>query len=294
MASGDTINAAFPYFDEDFRRDTFHLSDREKLIYKSALCYVWKHGFIPADPQAFALVTYANGTRKWRECVANVQRMMRTCADHPDRLTHPRVEEDRANYLAQRAKTRQRKRALDSRKSEVTRYDRVPSSFTSSSSLKSPSSNNENPKVRSGPERARARKATRANGHAVAPVTNGTKGTEGTGPDQGLSEIFRALLTEAGVRFQPLSDDAKNLAAWAKLGVTHDGLREWLEWKLEDLDERGHDPPHTIRYVDADIRQAAAGELKDDEPDPKGNWLPQWIADEKARIKARETEEPDG
>jgi uncharacterized protein YdaU (DUF1376 family) len=110
VASGDTIQAPFPLFIDDFDRDTAHLSLAEQMIYMRALAYVWKHGFIPSDSYQFARLTAANVSRKWREPVANVSRMMVKHANVPDSFTQKRVADDREKYLQNRQKERLKKR----------------------------------------------------------------------------------------------------------------------------------------------------------------------------------------
>lgn len=127
MAKGDTIQAPFPFFIEDFDRDTFHLSLAEQMIYLRALAYIWQHGFIPSEPSMFARCTGADRSREWRKPVTNVQKMLcefvaslqpvgREFAasfsdgEHrPDKLTQKRVHGERQKYLKNRAAARDRK-----------------------------------------------------------------------------------------------------------------------------------------------------------------------------------------
>lgn len=121
MSSGDTINAPFPLYMEDFDRDTFHLSVEEQMIYLRALTYIWKHGFIPADEQQFGRLTGASMLRRWRLAVASVQRMLIVDAQRNDVLTQKRVEQERAKYLEKRDNSRKRKRKERESHAPVTR-----------------------------------------------------------------------------------------------------------------------------------------------------------------------------
>ncbi len=110
MAKGDTINASFGLFMEDFDRDTLHLSLEEQMIYVRALTYIWKHGFIPAEEKQFARLTGASMLRRWRLAVVSVQSQLQEHAQLQGMYTQKRVERDRQEYLQNRAKERDKKR----------------------------------------------------------------------------------------------------------------------------------------------------------------------------------------
>jgi uncharacterized protein YdaU (DUF1376 family) len=85
---------AFQFYPADYLSDAEVqlLSLEEEGAYLRALCYCWREGSIPADPEKLARLIGKGCTT---ECSQAIARLFQGHPTRPDHLTHPRLDRER-------------------------------------------------------------------------------------------------------------------------------------------------------------------------------------------------------